>query len=252
MPGSGDEADPLSREHDAPSTPQLREILSSLLARHDGAAAGGHYRGLCRAAAAALPVRGVSLSLIVSPDSSTLLASSDATSERLADLQFTLGEGPTHDAFHTGTPVLEPDLDSASLTRWPGFTPAALDLGIRTVFAFPLQVGAIRAGVLCLDNDRPGLLTAQELADVGVLVDACVVSVLNHLGDESTEAGWADEVGEYMSVVHQATGMIMIQLATTAERALLRLRGHAFAQNLSVAVVAAEVIARRLSFVNRE
>lgn len=58
MPGSGDEVDPLSREHDAPSTPQLREILSSLLARHDGAAAGGHYRGLCRAAAAALPVRG--------------------------------------------------------------------------------------------------------------------------------------------------------------------------------------------------
>ncbi len=252
MSGSGGEVNPLSREPGQPSTPQLRDLLSSLLASRDGATAAGHYRGLCRAAAAALPVRGVSLSLIVSPDSTTLLASSDATSERVADLQFTLGEGPTRDAFHSGAPVLEPDLDSASLTRWPGFTPAALDLGIRTVFAFPLQVGAIRVGVLCLDNDRPGLLTARELADVNVLVDACVVSVLNHLGDESTQAGWADEVGGYMSVVHQATGMIMVQLATTAERALLRLRGHAFAKNLSVAVVAAEVVARRLSFVNWE
>ncbi len=252
MSGSGGAGGLRSRGPADPDPRPLRQVLAELLKSNGQAETDGHYQGLCRAAAGTLPVRGVSLSLITAQDSSTVLASSDAASERLADLQFTLGEGPTPDAFHGGSPVLEPDLDSSSLTRWAAFTPAALELGVQAVFAFPLQVGAIRFGVLCLDNDRTGLLTAPTLADVNVLVDACVVSVLNHLGDDAGLVDWTDEVGEYMSVVHQATGMIMVQLTTTAERALLRLRGHAFAHNLSIAVVAAEVVARRLSFMDRK
>jgi hypothetical protein len=36
------------------------------------------------------------------------------------------------------------------------YTPAAHDSGIRAVFSFPLQIGAVRLGVLDVSVSRPG------------------------------------------------------------------------------------------------
>jgi ANTAR domain-containing protein len=48
--------------------------------------------------------------------------------------------------------------------------------------------------------------------------------------------------------VHQATGMIIVQLGTSPEIAFARLRAHAFAHNRQLRDVARDVIARRLRF----
>jgi hypothetical protein len=70
-----------------------------------------------------------------------------------------LGEGPCHDVLASAAPVLAADLgDAESARRWPAFTPAAHDLGAEAVFAVPLIVGAIRAGVLGLYRGTPGSL----------------------------------------------------------------------------------------------
>ena len=55
------------------------------------------------------------------------------------------------DAFAQGRPVLVSDLAARSAElRWPAFAPAAVAAGALAVFAFPLQIGAIRVGVLSL------------------------------------------------------------------------------------------------------
>ena len=71
------------------------------------------------------------------------------------------GEGPCHDVLASAAPVLAADLgDAESGRRWPAFTPEARQLGAGAVFAFPLIVGAIRAGVLGLYRGSPGPLRA--------------------------------------------------------------------------------------------
>lgn len=62
--------------------------------------------------------------------------------------------------------MLEPDLAAVPLQRWPVFTPAALELGVRAVFAVPLQIGAIRVGMLLAHRDGPGPLTGGTLTDL--------------------------------------------------------------------------------------
>ena len=46
----------------------------------------------------------------------------------------------------------------------------------------------------------------------------------------------------------QAQGMVMVQLGVSLADALARIRAHAYAENRSLAEVAADVVARRLRF----
>ena len=86
-----------------------------------------------------------------------LMQVTDEVSRQLAELQLTLGEGPLLDTSASNGPVLASDLaDAEPGTRWPAFTSAARRAGAAAVFAFPLVIGAIRAGVLGLYRDRPG------------------------------------------------------------------------------------------------
>jgi AmiR/NasT family two-component response regulator len=48
--------------------------------------------------------------------------------------------------------------------------------------------------------------------------------------------------------VHQATGMVMVQLSVDAADAFLALRAHAFATDRSLLDVAIDVVERRLRF----
>jgi hypothetical protein len=68
------------------------------------------------------------------------------------ELQLNLGEGPCVDAWTSGEPTFETDLAEPAIVRWPAFVPA----GIRSVFALPLALGAIRIGVLALYRDVSG------------------------------------------------------------------------------------------------
>ena len=66
-----------------------------------------------------------------------------------------------HRQFTIGSPVLQADLARTAATLWPAFSSRALEAGIAAVFAFPLQIGAVRMGVLDLyRDDAGGWLTA--------------------------------------------------------------------------------------------
>jgi ANTAR domain len=50
------------------------------------------------------------------------------------------------------------------------------------------------------------------------------------------------------AVVHQASGMVSAQLEVSVGQALIRLRAHAYGNNLPLAEVAEDVVSRRVRF----
>ena len=87
--------------------------------------------------------------MMISPTVRETVHATDDVAASLEEAQLTFGQGPCVDAFTEGGPVLAADLRRAEyLARWPAFGPAALDSGARAVFALPLQIGAIRLGIL--------------------------------------------------------------------------------------------------------
>jgi hypothetical protein len=108
-----------------------------------------------------------------------MIYASDRVVSELEELTQTLGEGPGVDAF-AGSPALAADLATRDCAaRWPVFAPAAVRVGARAVFARPLQIGAIRLGLLCLYRAKPGGLDDRQLADALVLADAACALLLD-------------------------------------------------------------------------
>jgi hypothetical protein len=211
---------------------------------------------VCTAAVATLPVGGAGVSAMSRTAASHPLCSTDDISERLEELQLTLGEGPCVDAFALGATVLASDLRADEVQgRWPVFAPAATDAGAGAVFAFPLQMGAISPGVLNLYAGDPVALDSEELADAVAFADTATLVLLDTQIDESDTlpsgfslAGRSEDLGGYRAEIDQATGMLTVQLGVGIEEAFIRLRAHAYAHGRRLAEVAADVVARRLSF----
>jgi ANTAR domain len=205
--------------------------------------------GLCRAAVSRLAIDGASVTAVSGAAVSEPLWVTDEVSARLEELLFTTGEGPGVEDFMFGSPMLVPDLEPMTV-RWPGFIPAAVAAGARAMFAFPLQAGAIRVGVLSLYRAEPGPLTPQQLADALVFVNIALQLLLDSSSGISRQAAYhpLDGLSDSRAEVHQAVGMISVQLGVTLEEALVRLRAHAFAASTPLGDVASDVVKRLLRF----
>ena len=208
---------------------------------------------VCAAAVAAVGVDGAGVTVMVSPTVRDTVHATDVVAGELEEWQLTFGQGPCVDAFTEGGPVLVVDLRSPDYSaRWPAFTPAALDSGAQAVFAMPLQVGAIRLGVLDLYRTRPGPMSPNELADVLAFADTASMLLLDEAAGtqpDTADLAWQrDDPTSHQAQVHQATGMILVQLGVSAEAAFARLRAHSYAQDRRLGDVARDVVERRLRF----
>jgi hypothetical protein len=160
--------------------------------------------------------------------------------------QFDLGEGPSYTAHRTGLPVQVPDLERDD--SWPAFADAAAALGFRAVFAFPLRSGSISLGALTFYEYVAGELTAEQYSDA-LVVARFALNLLTSLqagrpADELDQV-FTDTLSSSMEV-HQASGVVSVQLGMPVGAALAVLRAHAFAESCSLADVATQVIEHRL------
>lgn len=203
---------------------------------------------LCGACPGIMRMTGAGVMLMSGDIPRGSLCSSNGVSHLIEDLQYTLGEGPCVDAYQHDLVVAEPDLADPVTARWFGFTPPALEAGVRAVFGFPLQVGTVRLGALNLYRDAPGPLSGDQHADALV-----VAEVVAHWVLEAQARAPADVVASELEIgadfhfaVHNAAGMISVQEGISITEALIRLRAHAFSNDRLLADVAQDVIARRL------
>ena len=205
---------------------------------------------LCEVSAEVTGMSGAGIMLMAGDLPRGSLCTSNDISALIEDLQYALGEGPCVDAFARDRAVLEPDLADPRTPRWLAFAGPALDAGVRAIFGFPLRVGAVRLGALNLYRDRSGPLSDDEHADALVMADVSAQAVLVLQADAPAGALAAALVAgaELHYVVHQASGMVAAQLDTSVTDALIRLRAHAFGNDLPLTDVAKAVVARRLRF----
>jgi hypothetical protein len=200
------------------------------------------------ACADSLASAGAGLVMARSGPGEPLLASGPLT-EELEELQFLLGEGPCMDAVAGHGPVLVPDLAGPDAhRRWPVFAPAAVDRGVRGMFAFPVAAGAALVGVLDVYREHPGSLAQQELADALTFADVILLLALDYQRGIAADPGDLLDTthGARRAHVHQATGMVAAQLEVSVTDALAALRAYAFAHGRRLADVAADVLDRRL------
>jgi len=202
---------------------------------------------LCATCVDVLDVFGAGISIMSGRNSGPVCSSSERV-RRLEDLQFSLGEGPCHDAYVTRVAVSEPDLANRPNGTWPNYAPPALDLGACAVSALPLHVGKGTIGVLTLYQDAVGGLTDQQDADAHALAEI-LPALMTAIQDREPAPLLARELSEteaHRAEVHQASGMTAVQLGVAVPEALLRIRAHAFAGNHTVAEVSQEILAHRL------
>ncbi|MFP3967611.1 GAF and ANTAR domain-containing protein [Actinomadura fulvescens] len=200
-------------------------------------------RDVCTVCVRVLAADGAGVSLL-NGDRLEPVQAEGALSRPLLEAELTTGDGPCVEAVATGLPVAATDLgDARCRRRWPFFTATAYAGDIAAAFAFPLISRMAPIGVLAACRSRPGTLSAAAHRDALILADTAVTLLLTGQADAVPD-DWLALGAE----IHQAAGMVSVQLDCTVEQALARLRGHAFAHELPVTQVAKQVVERILRF----
>jgi hypothetical protein len=210
-------------------------------------------RHACLACVKAVGVSGAGLILTGSMRSLEPVYVTDSRAGEAEELQATLGQGPGIDALESGRPILVGDLSAPmSNHRWPMFAPDVGRLGVGAMYSLPLALGAIRVGALDLYHNTPGHLSRDQLVDALVYADTALLLVLDAQSGIATPADGDHPNGLgpvlWHAEVHQAAGMISVQLDVSALEALVRLRAYAYGHNKRLTDVARSVVQRRLRF----
>ena len=198
---------------------------------------------LCVASAQAIGVAGAGV-ILMSGGRALGVCVSDAMTAAVEEVQYTLGEGPCVDAFHTKAPVLAPDLTLADVNLWPGFRVGAATAGVSAVFGFPLLIGSVCFGALNLYNVHPGALSDEQFANALAVAHVASRAVLGwqSVAGPGSLAWQLEHVPMHRAVVHQASGMVSVQASISVPDAVVMLRAYAFAEDRPISQVAGEIV----------
>jgi GAF domain-containing protein len=210
----------------------------------------GHGAGtrLVNACVAAVGVTGAGIMLMRDSEHRGTLGTSDAAIAVVEELQFTLGEGPCIDTYRSREPVLEPHLREPLEHRWHAFSGPAVAAGVEAIFGFPLTVGDHQLGALDLYMDEPTDLTPEQFADALTMADVVAHAILD-LQAAAPPGALATELesdSTLRSVVHQASGMVSVQLDMPVDDALARMRAYAYAEGRPINDIAQDIVNREL------
>jgi hypothetical protein len=210
----------------------------------------GSVDTLCSRCVELLSVTGATISLMTNNNMISLCVS-DAKIRWLEELQFTLGEGPSIEAFSLCEPVLEPHFRAALPFRWPALASIVTDISVEGVFAYPLHVGAANIGALALYQKSAKGISPRQHADAFIAADVLAHLVLSSQANApaGTLAIALRDSGSFRPEMHQASGMLSVQGQTTVASALVLLRAHAYATGRPIAELASAVIGHRLRLV---
>lgn len=206
---------------------------------------GSRAERLCAAAERHLGSSGVGLSLAVGDEQLATVATTDGARAGEA-LQTNLGDGPSYTCNRSGWPVLVPDIRRDD--TWPAFGGAATALGLRSIFAFPVRRGAIRLGALTIYRELQADLTADHHADALIyarLAHDLMVSLQAERPGDQLDQLILDGTAETVEI-HQAAGVVSVQLGIDVGTALAVLRARAFATDQSLRDLANDIVARRV------
>ncbi|MFI5664427.1 GAF and ANTAR domain-containing protein [Streptomyces sp. NPDC051684] len=164
-------------------------------------------------------------------------ASSGEPSRAAQELEYVLGEGPASDAVRSRCAVVA---SGAALTdRWPGYGPAAEGLGIGHVVAVPLQSADSCIGALAAFDMRADGMSTTTVTQIA---DSLTRNVF--LGTDAVPGLFGGI--DYRAEVHQAAGMVAVQVGCRIADALELVKVRAFAEGRPIGDIARDIVQGRL------
>jgi GAF domain-containing protein len=153
-------------------------------------------------------------------------------------------EGPCLEAFRTGTPVVNADLEHAT-DRWPRFAPRAVAAGFRSVHAFPLRLRAERIGAMnVFSANVGGRLADTDVEIVQALADVASIGLLQERAISRGELLTEQLQGALNSriIIEQAKGAVAQARGVTVDEAFTLIRGYSRNHNRRLGEVAQNII----------
>ena len=205
---------------------------------------------LCRLFLNSLPVSGASVAVMTASGARMTLCSSGILAARIDELQFELGEGPQSAVARSGQIVMVPNVALGGHDDWPVLGSALGEIAVGAIFCIPIQMGAVTVGVATLYSDSPSTLDHDQQVTALMIASAIAGGVVQQAMAAALDEG-AEESAAAPALrreVHQATGIVLVQLNTTATIAYARIQAYAFANGITVLTVARDVVAGSLAF----
>lgn len=173
---------------------------------------------------------------------------SNETASAAQQLELQLREGPARDAIRSRELVLA--VDQAFPERWPRYGPDLAGLGVRAVAAAPLVAGRECLGALTVFGDPP-MCASAGVDRLRSVVAALTESVLlepasTAIGDDDVPHFPVLEEDEEWPIVHQAAGMLAARNGCSVADAFAMIRSHAFAESMTIPLVAEQIVHREL------
>ncbi len=178
--------------------------------------------------------------MLASPTGSLGLLASSSEAMRLLELfELQSQEGPCMEAFRTGEPVVQEDLQ-AGAGRWPLFTAAALDAGFLSVLALPLRLRLVTVGALNLFMVTRDPMAPADIIVARAFADLAALSIVQHRASAEAQRLNEQLSGALASrvLIEQAKGVISERAEVDLGEAFSRLRAYARSRNYRLTDVA--------------
>ena len=180
--------------------------------------------------------------MLASPAGSLGLVASSSEAMRLLELfELQAQEGPCLDAFRTGEPVRQENLEAG---RWPSFSAAALQAGFASASALPLRLREVTLGAMNLLSVTRAPMDEADLIVARAFADLATLSITQHRASAEAQRLNAQLSAALTSrvVIEQAKGVISERAGVDLAEAFSRLRAYARNHNLRLTDVAQAAI----------
>jgi GAF domain-containing protein len=182
--------------------------------------------------------------MLVAPEGDLRVVAFSSEAVRVVELfELQAEEGPCLDAYRSGAAIVNQDLTKVG-SRWPNFTPVALDAGFQSVHALPMRLRGVIIGALNLFRAEQGDLEESDVVAGQALADVATIAILHHRA-----ASEAQLVNEQLTlalnsriIIEQAKGVLAERIGLDMDQAFVRLRKYARDHNLRLVDVAHGVI----------
>jgi GAF domain-containing protein len=171
------------------------------------------------------------------------VADSDPRVDHLEELQIEHGEGPCIDAFEEKELVHAADLSAEA--RWPKFSPAALERGLRAVLASPIPYNQMAIGVVVVFSTKVHPWSPEGELALVAFTDLAALTIANTMQSEQ-RGELAEQLQRALDarvVIEQAKGALVAREGISAKDAFEQMRRRARAERRRVVEIAEEVMA---------
>ena len=171
-----------------------------------------------------------------------VVASSDARAASLDEIQNGFGDGPCLTALRENNTILIPDLMAEE--RWHHYAEAALDYGVRSILAVPLDLAGEAQGVANLYSRRPNGFSDLDILTAENFVANASRSLGLALGMARLKGVHDDLVAAMQSrtIIDMAVGVIMAQNGSSQDDAVRILTRASNSRNIKLRDVASTVV----------